>query len=241
MSTLANNWSPVPCPVPQCDTEPKLFEARLKEPHNRRCGRGGEEDGDEGGWRGGRTRERLHCETAISRDEAFLNKQIKKEKAINTVLVYQEESSSWLWSIYFLLHCFFFLVISNVWGPYWQSNLVWRSEGGVPARPISSPGRWCVHCVCGGQRIQRFGVVMNPDRPVLPSVVDSAWGCCGGEATRRVWQSRAGPCGSRRASTSLDRSVLAQRAEEMGRELVDMWTAAASPVDMCLDTRGDVF
>lgn len=45
----------------------------------------------------------------------------------------------------------------------------------------------------------------------------------------------------RRASTSLDRSVLAQRAEEMGRELVDMWTAAASRVDMCLDTRGDVF
>ena len=28
VSTLANNWSPVPCPVPQCDTEPKLFEAR---------------------------------------------------------------------------------------------------------------------------------------------------------------------------------------------------------------------
>lgn len=27
--------------------------------------------------------------------------------------------------------------------------------------------------------------------------------------------------------------------QEMGRELVDMWTAAASRVDMCLDTRGD--
>lgn len=62
---------------------------------------------------GGRTRERLHCETAISRDEAFLNKQIKKEKAINTVLVYQEESSSWLWSIYFLPHCFFFFSSSQ--------------------------------------------------------------------------------------------------------------------------------
>lgn len=96
VSTLANNWSPVPCPVPQCDTEPKLFEARWKEPHNREC----EEE-----ERRGRTRERLHSETAISRDEAFLNKQ-KKKKTINTVLVYQVESSLWLWSIYFLLHCF---------------------------------------------------------------------------------------------------------------------------------------
>lgn len=48
VSTLANNWSPVPCPVPQCDTEPKLFEARLKEPHNRECGGGGEEGEDKG-------------------------------------------------------------------------------------------------------------------------------------------------------------------------------------------------
>lgn len=100
----------------------------------------------------------------------------------------------------------------------------------------------CVHCVCGGQRIQRFAVVMNPDRPVLPSVVDSVGlGVLRGGSNTEGWQSRAGPCGSRRASTSLDRSVLAQRAEEMGRELVDMWTAAASRVDMCLDTRGDVF
>lgn len=33
----------------------------------------------EGEERRGRTRERLHSETAISRDEAFLNKQKKKE------------------------------------------------------------------------------------------------------------------------------------------------------------------
>lgn len=175
MSTLANNWSPVPCPVPQCDTEPKLFEARLKEPHNRWCGGGGEEDGDGGaGGGGGRTRERLHCETAISRDEAFLNKQIKKEKAINTVLVYQEESSSWLWSIYFLLHCFFSRHLKRLRAVLAiQFSLEGWGGRGVPGRPISSPGRWCVHCTCGGQRIHRFGVVMNPDRPVLPSVVDS--------------------------------------------------------------------
>lgn len=70
VSTLANNWSPVPCPIPQCDTEPKLFEARWKKPHNRECG--GEE-------RRGRTRERLHSQTAISRDEAFLNKHKKED------------------------------------------------------------------------------------------------------------------------------------------------------------------
>lgn len=48
VSTLANNWSPVPCPVPQCDTEPKLFEARLKEPHNGESGGGGEAVRDKG-------------------------------------------------------------------------------------------------------------------------------------------------------------------------------------------------
>lgn len=73
VSTLANNWSPVPCPIPQCDTEPKLFEAHWKEPHNRGCG--GED-------RRGRTRERLHSQTAISRDEAFLNKQTQKRRSI---------------------------------------------------------------------------------------------------------------------------------------------------------------
>lgn len=34
----------------------------------------------EGEERRGRTRERLHSETAISRDEAFLNKQKKEEE-----------------------------------------------------------------------------------------------------------------------------------------------------------------
>lgn len=73
VSTLANNWSPVPCPEPQCDTEPKLFEAPWKEPHNRQCG---------GEGRRGRTRERLHSQTAISRDEAFQNKQTQKRRSI---------------------------------------------------------------------------------------------------------------------------------------------------------------
>lgn len=72
VSTLANNWSPVPCPIPQCSAEPKLCGALWKKPHNREWG--GEE-------RRGRTRERLHSQTAISRDEAFLNKQ-KRRRSI---------------------------------------------------------------------------------------------------------------------------------------------------------------
>lgn len=70
-------------------------------------------------------------------------------------------------------------------------------RGGVPGRPISSPGRWCVHCVCGGQHIHRFGVVMNPDRPVLPSVVDSlGLGVLWGGATRRVDRAVLVPVGA---------------------------------------------
>lgn len=60
----------------------------------------------EGEERRARTRERLHSETAISRDEAF-SKQTTKKKTINTAFVYQVESSLWHCSIYFLPHCFF--------------------------------------------------------------------------------------------------------------------------------------
>lgn len=225
VSTLANNWSPVPCPIPQCDTEPKLFEARWKEPHNRECG--GEE-------RRGRTRERLHSQTAISRDEAFLNKQ-KTKKTINTVLVYKVESSLWLWSIYFLLHCF-----SRLLKRLWAELAIQLSLEGVPGRPISSPGQLCVCvCACSGQFIHRFSVVMNPDCWVLPSVVDSDLGCPRGKQHSGLTEfcSALWDCSH---STSLDRSVLAKRAEEIGREWVDMWTVAAVEW-LCVLTSGPMF
>lgn len=44
----------------------------------------------------------------------------------------------------------------------------------------------------------------------------------------------------RSPTTSLDRSVLAKRAEEMGREWVDMWTGAALEW-ICVLTRGAMF
>lgn len=140
VSTLANNWSPVPCPVPQCDTEPKLFEARWKEPHNRGCG--GED-------RRGRTRERLHSQTAISRDEAFLNKQTQK-KTINTVLVYQVESSLWLCSIYFLLHCF-----SRLLKYLWAVLAIQFSLERIPGRPISFLGS-CVFALAVGSSFREL-------------------------------------------------------------------------------------
>lgn len=63
----------------------------------------------EGEERRARTRERLHSKTAISRDEAFLNKHTE-EKAINTVFVHQAESSLCRWSIYFSAPIVFLLV-----------------------------------------------------------------------------------------------------------------------------------
>lgn len=75
----------------------------------------------------GRTRERLHCETAISRDEASVNKQIKEGEGDQYALVYHEESSLWLWTLYFLPHCaalFSFSSPPTSEGPHWQSNLV---------------------------------------------------------------------------------------------------------------------
>lgn len=112
VSTLANNWSPVPCPVPQCDTEPKLFEANWKEPHNREWG--GEE-------RRGRTRERLHSQTAISWDEAFLNKQKKREEGDQYCV--RLPSGVIIVALYYLFSApLFFSTSQNICGPYWQFN-----------------------------------------------------------------------------------------------------------------------
>lgn len=86
----------------------------------------GEDEGEEEGA-GSRTRGRLHCETAISRDEAFLNKQNNRSRRRSIQrLVYQEESSLWLWSIYFQPHCLAFSssLPQTSEGPRWQSNLV---------------------------------------------------------------------------------------------------------------------
>lgn len=222
VSTLANNWSPVPCPVPQCDTEPKLFEVRWKEPHNRECG--GEE-------RRGRTRERLHSQTAISRDEAFLNKQ--KKKTINTVLVYQVESSLWLWSIYFLLHCF-----SRLLKCLWAVLAIQFSLEGVPRRPISSCGQFCLSCAfaCSGQ----FIWCCNESWLVSITFDSGQWlGCPEGkqhsgltELCLALWD-----CSP---SSSLDRTVLPKRGEEMGREWVDMWTVAVLEW-VCVLTWGPMF
>lgn len=84
-----------------------------------------------------------------------------------------------------------------------------------------------------------LGLVMNRDGPVLPSAVGPQHR---GPMTEPCSSPPAPPLPSLArslgANTSLDRRVSVQ---EMGRELVDMWTAAASRVDMCLDTRGGFF
>lgn len=70
------------------------------------------------------------------------------------------------------------------------------------------------------------GLVMNPDGLLLPLAAGLKHG---GPMTEQCCPpSLAG------ANTSLDRRV---SVEEMGRELVDVGTAASS-VDVCLDTRG---
>lgn len=103
----------------------------------------GEEEEEEGA--GSRTRGRLHCETAISRDEAFLNKQNnrRRRRSIRR-LVYQAESSLWLWRFYFQPHCLAFSPSppQTSEGPHWQSNLVFFI-GGVVKVP-----RWLGFFVC---------------------------------------------------------------------------------------------
>lgn len=90
----------------------------------------------EGEERRARTRERLHSETAISRDEAFLNKQQRRR----SILCSFTKWSHCCGIAVFIFCPIVFLFISNVWGPYWQSNLVQRGSTG----PISSPSLSCV-------------------------------------------------------------------------------------------------
>lgn len=96
----------------------------------------------EGEERRARTRERLHSETAISRDEAFLNKQQRRR----SILCSFTKWSHCCGIAVFIFCLIVFLFISNVWGPYWQSTLV---QGGGPQGPFLLPAscvfvRWAV-------------------------------------------------------------------------------------------------
>lgn len=115
----------------------------------------------EGEERRARTRERLHSETAISRDEAFLNKQQRRRRSI---LCSFTKWSHCCGIAVFIVCPIVFLFISNVWGPYWQSNLVQRGVHG--AHFFSQP----VVCLCGGQLVHRFvPYVMTDDWWKLPT------------------------------------------------------------------------
>lgn len=128
------------------------------------------------------------------------------------MLVYQVESSLWLWSIYFLLHCF-----SRLLKCLWAVLEIQFSLEGVPGRPISSWAvssclRWAAHSqswCCNESWLvsitfdsgQRLGCLEGKLQWELTELCFALWDCS--------------------PSTSLDRS-----AEEMGRERVDAWTAA---------------
>lgn len=148
------------------------------------------------------------------------------------MLVYQVESSLWLWSIYFLLHCF-----SRLLKYLWAVLAIQFGLEGIPGRPISSRAVvclrlwWPVHSeswCCNESWL--LGITFNSGQ----------WlGCLKGklysgmtELCFALWD-----CSP---STSLDRSVLAKSGEEMGREWVDMRSVAALEW-VCVLTRGSMF
>lgn len=171
----------------------------------------------EGEERRAGTRERLHSETAISRDEAFLNKQQRRRRSILC-------SFTKCCGIAVFIFCpIVFLFISNVWGPYWQSNLVQRGVHGVHFFSQS------VVCLCGGQLIRRFApCVMTDDWWKLPrewtGLARGKW-CPGADGAE------LSPCGIGAHRTSLDRCVSAKTGEQMGRDWVAR-TVAWSQVDV---------
>lgn len=134
------------------------------------------------------------------------------------MFVYKVESSL---EYLFSAHCFSLRLL--VWGPYWQSNLVQRRfhRAYFFSRPVV--------CSCSGQFIHRFGpCVMNPDWWILPS---ERTRLVRGKLPPGVDRAALAPRENSAHRTSLERSVSAKTAEEMGQEWVDTRAAAWSQVD----------
>lgn len=140
----------------------------------------------EGEERRAGTRERLHSETAISRDEAFLNKQQRRRRSILC-------SFTKCCGIAVFIFCpIVFLFISNVWGPYWQSNLAQR---GVPRGPFLLP----VSCVFVRWAVDSQICSLRNDR-WLVEITQRVDGAGQGEMVSRSWRRGAQPLWDRSPS-----------------------------------------
>lgn len=148
------------------------------------------------------------------------------------MLVYQVESSLWLWSIYFLLHCF-----SRLLKYLWAVLAIQFSLERIPGRPISS---WAVLCLRLLWAVHSESWCCNESWLVSITFNSGQWlGCLQGivhlgmtEICFALWD-----CSP---STSLDSGVSAKCTEEIGREWVDMWTVAALEW-VCVLTRRPMF
>lgn len=148
------------------------------------------------------------------------------------MLVYQVESSLWLWSIYFLLHCFSRL-LKRLWAIL---AIQFSLEGGPWEAYFFSRAVvcllhlwWAVH-----------SWIWSCNASWLVSITFSRGLGCLGETALYDDRAVLGPVGPQ-THYFIRQECLSRESRGNGKEMSWHVDCCCSRVDICLDTRGDVF